>query len=695
MKVLKLRMEGFTCYRKATDIDFSELELFAITGSTGSGKSSLVDAIIFSLYGKVPRLGNDLTSLISQGLNQLKVLVEFEAGGEKYKVARKVQTKKTSQAILDLWNGVEWVPDCSGVRQVNQKIGNILGINYDAFTRCIVLPQGAFAQFLQDAKSRQDILIKLLGLEILAEMQKKASKKRDRTTDQIDQIEARLLGEFGEINPESIEKLKEKCEKLDEEIQSLQEKVESLRSKHDEALKLHELNRTLQALEKEYEQVSGQRNQIEELQKKIDIARKVLPILPHLDRYENLQNKKYNFAIKQRELDQQNQTFHNLQKKLKKEMEDAQVDYETLPDLEKRHETLQETKQLARQLNEKQQIFENEKFLFSKDKARQQNLEQQLKKLLDAIRYLKEHRETYEQKSNELEIKHKVLQKFHGAENLVQLLVEVRQTYTQSSQSLKMAVEDLENKKKQAQILLDKYCRQEALVKQLQEQLKGKEAKRDLEEELFTLEQAYHLVERLEEQKANRANEQGRLEQEKEKSRNLNEKLISSKEGLEGMLRRFREISEGLEKLESIYTTAQSSYEKYNQFQEKLNQYLRQINMMNNKEQEIATICQSLDQSSEELTRKKGKCRENLQVAKEELKNAQTQNMAHSIRQTLKNGEKCPVCSRVVKRIPKEEDQEHDIENWELKVEKIEEEMDYLERKLASVRLEFSHTRRT
>jgi len=215
LKVLKLKVEGFTCFRKPVEVDFSDLELFAITGPTGSGKSSLVDAILFALYGKIPRLGTDLSSLISQGMKNANVLLEFMMGNIKYKVARKSSLTKASQAILDECHEDTWQGVCSGVRQVNQKITKILGLDYEAFTRCIVLPQGEFAQFLEDSKERQEILIRLLDLEILGEMQKEASQKYEETKERMETLQRRLEEEFKGVNLENIHKIKEESQSLE------------------------------------------------------------------------------------------------------------------------------------------------------------------------------------------------------------------------------------------------------------------------------------------------------------------------------------------------------------------------------------------------------------------------------------------------------------------------------------------------
>src|SRR2546430_12907516 len=70
MRPLRLQVEGFTCFKERQELEFANLELFAITGPTGAGKSSLLDAILLALYGEVPREGDRYTELISHGREQ-------------------------------------------------------------------------------------------------------------------------------------------------------------------------------------------------------------------------------------------------------------------------------------------------------------------------------------------------------------------------------------------------------------------------------------------------------------------------------------------------------------------------------------------------------------------------------------------------------------------------------------------------
>ena len=91
MRPIALTIEGLTSFREPQAIDFSDLDLFVITGPTGAGKSSILDAITLALYGNVPRVNShELRDLISHGSSYMRVSLDFEVGGQHYRVARRL-----------------------------------------------------------------------------------------------------------------------------------------------------------------------------------------------------------------------------------------------------------------------------------------------------------------------------------------------------------------------------------------------------------------------------------------------------------------------------------------------------------------------------------------------------------------------------------------------------------------------------
>ncbi|MEE9264217.1 MAG: SMC family ATPase, partial [Vicinamibacteria bacterium] len=143
MRPLRLTIEGFTCFKERQGpLDFSELELFAISGPTGAGKSSLLDSIIFALYGRVPRMRKGYSELISLGLDRMSVMLDFRVGRREFRATRTGRRGRSAEAQLDeLVNGTERSV-AGGVHGVDKEIVRLLGLRYEAFTQAVVLPQG-------------------------------------------------------------------------------------------------------------------------------------------------------------------------------------------------------------------------------------------------------------------------------------------------------------------------------------------------------------------------------------------------------------------------------------------------------------------------------------------------------------------------------------------------------------------------
>ena len=181
MRPVKLTLEGFTSFRKRQELDFSTLDLFAITGPTGAGKSSLLDAITFALYGKVARLGKSAsgTELISQGATELKVEFQFAVQQTEYKAIRtcqqRAETAKTDFLLDKLQEG-SW-ERCDRTKNIE----DILQMNFDTFIRVILLPQGKFDEFLKgEPRKRRELLRQLAGFEIFEQMRQEASQRAKR-----------------------------------------------------------------------------------------------------------------------------------------------------------------------------------------------------------------------------------------------------------------------------------------------------------------------------------------------------------------------------------------------------------------------------------------------------------------------------------------------------------------------------------
>jgi exonuclease SbcC len=198
MRPLRLKVKGFTAFRDEVEIDFTDHYVFAISGATGAGKSSLLDAMTYVLYGRVERVGDRVGQLISQGQPRMSVTLEFQVGLDRYRLTRTTPARGATKIMLERADtDDDWQQAGDGadrVRDVEQRVVATIGLTYDGFTRSVLLPQGKFAEFLVgDAKKRRDILTELLGLSMFGRMAKRAgvlgneaairSQERNRTLD--------------------------------------------------------------------------------------------------------------------------------------------------------------------------------------------------------------------------------------------------------------------------------------------------------------------------------------------------------------------------------------------------------------------------------------------------------------------------------------------------------------------------------
>ncbi|MBL8209600.1 MAG: SMC family ATPase [Bryobacterales bacterium] len=209
MRPIALSLEGFTSFPARTDVQFSGLDLFAISGPTGAGKTSLLDAMLYALYGRTPRLGEkEARRLVSQGAVAVKVALEFEAHGRRYKIARtgKVgkQDKLTGAVQLDTHTADGWASLTDKANDVSDRVQSILGLDFDGFTRSVMLPQGEFDRFLRgDLKERTQILTSLLNLDIYGRMMSDANARAKAIASERVLLEKQLAS-YPDASPEKL-----------------------------------------------------------------------------------------------------------------------------------------------------------------------------------------------------------------------------------------------------------------------------------------------------------------------------------------------------------------------------------------------------------------------------------------------------------------------------------------------------------
>jgi exonuclease SbcC len=210
MRPLRLELKGFTAFRDPVEIDFTTLDVFAISGPTGSGKSSLLDAITYALYGRVERVGDRVKQLVSQGQPRMAVTLDFEVGRDRYRVTRSTFTDKRATKItlarLEGDREVSLGEGADRVAQADKMLERAIGLTYDGFTRSVLLPQGKFAEFLVgDPKKRRDILTELLGLSLFRRMAERAREISGQAKAGSEAAQRLLSTQYAEVDQDAVE----------------------------------------------------------------------------------------------------------------------------------------------------------------------------------------------------------------------------------------------------------------------------------------------------------------------------------------------------------------------------------------------------------------------------------------------------------------------------------------------------------
>ena len=217
MRPIVLEMDGFASFREPARIDFTDAEFFALVGPTGSGKSTVIDAMTFALYGSVPRWGRKgMVSLaLAPTTTRGTVKLVFEVEGQRYVVAREL--RRAGSQVSQRAASLERLADPRGLGEpeeptevvagdlagVADAVERLLGLTYDDFCQCVVLPQGQFANFLHaKASERQEILLRLLGAEHYKQMMIRANQRASEAAKQAETLNETLTG-FGDATEEA------------------------------------------------------------------------------------------------------------------------------------------------------------------------------------------------------------------------------------------------------------------------------------------------------------------------------------------------------------------------------------------------------------------------------------------------------------------------------------------------------------
>lgn len=369
MKPIHLKLAGLQSYRETQEIDFRalcEMGLFGIFGPTGSGKSTVLDAITLAMYGKVERASGGTQGIMNHSENQLSVSFTFElstaSSPKRYRVERRfkrtneISVSNTVSRFIEMTTEGEVVV-ADKLADVTRCVEDIIGLTLADFTRAVVLPQGKFAEFLSlKGSDRRQMLQRLFHLEKYGDdLNIKLSRRFKDTEIHLKEISAEQQG-LGDASLEALQAAEAALQTAREQALEQRAKrsaaeetyvqLKQIRERQSEKAQLHEqLNELLQA--------EPHIVQLEQNYSRAEAAGRLLPILVEFEQAKQHaeERKIHSESAKQAEQDAIAETL-----KLKGQWEQAQqMQAEQEPRLLVRIEQLEQAKQLELEKNELEQ----------------------------------------------------------------------------------------------------------------------------------------------------------------------------------------------------------------------------------------------------------------------------------------------------------------------------------------------------
>lgn len=242
MLPMKLRMQAFASYAQAVEIDFEKLDkLFLIHGDTGSGKTAILDAMMFALYGASSGDGRSTFRCALPAAKNLPTEVEFtfSSGGEIYKFTRSIFIKNEKEEskhncfIFDKDEGrFRALLDNPKEKSVSAKAVSITGFEADQFRQVVILPQGQFERLLtSETGDKEKTFSVLFNAEKYTRISRRISAKAKNMKKDIEEDEKALQTLLSTENAESISVLEQAAEEKEKEMAELFPQIEQAEKK--------------------------------------------------------------------------------------------------------------------------------------------------------------------------------------------------------------------------------------------------------------------------------------------------------------------------------------------------------------------------------------------------------------------------------------------------------------------------------
>ncbi|WP_304458192.1 AAA family ATPase [Alicyclobacillus sendaiensis] len=305
MRPIRLVIQGLRSYRERQEIDFQALTehgLFGIFGPTGSGKSTILDAITLALFGSATRASHNTQGTVNPLEVRMEIVFEFEIGtGERrrrYRVERAfkrgnnaLSVATAASRLLELENPESGAPGlvmvAEGAREVDAAIQRILGLTDKDFTRAVVLPQGQFAEFLRLSGAERGMMLeRLFGLERYGKkLADKVSQRLAEANQEVGQLEA-ALAEVGDASEEALARAQTALQEATSALRAAEAARGDAEARLRDLERVAELDAERRQAEAEADRLRERADEMARLEEKLSRHRRAEALMPFVKAWE-------------------------------------------------------------------------------------------------------------------------------------------------------------------------------------------------------------------------------------------------------------------------------------------------------------------------------------------------------------------------------------------------------------------------
>lgn len=290
---LRISLKGFLCYKEEQEITFdSNASLWMLSGLNGSGKSSIFDAVTYSLFGSHRGGSQHAVELINKDSDGLAVEFDFRLDSQVYRVRRTLRrTSKGSPSSTQQIHSYQpnggkhdWLPveGSNYKRQFEEWIGEKIGLNYDTFTSSVLLLQGKAEKLLgSKPEDRRAVLASIVDLERYERLHERADAKRKELKGKLDGLSDRLMA-LPEVKAEQITAAEEAIRIAEEARQQAGAEVDRLRKLKHQAEKWIELQERLSRVRQRWQEAEQLLEKASDIERAMERLRELREVLPRI-----------------------------------------------------------------------------------------------------------------------------------------------------------------------------------------------------------------------------------------------------------------------------------------------------------------------------------------------------------------------------------------------------------------------------